>query len=1066
MKYPFLFPVLMFFSVAYASGQKLPNDELFYGQNVAPNAPSGEGDERIRVDLFSGKPVAGFPLFSYKGPGLRHELSLNYQGGGIQVSQVASNTGLGFTISTGSFIARAVRGLPDDGPYGFPNADTIPVNGTKQQRFAQYARYASESEDSQYDEYFFSAGGASGKFIFGKGGHVITIPDQRIKIEKTYTPSSFSPEPLDSCLNLSFKITLQNGVQYYFSDFDCSRFDYSTNANPNNKQYASSNWYLTRIVAPFNEDSIEFSYLARYHEFARDYAETAYSTVVHDSCATSMVHPEASNRIREMVLGSVSYPDGTLVTFNYDTIPRADLLTDYALKSMILSNAFSGSSYGYKFKYHYTDRYSRTRLPYKDYRDDGWAAVYGPYHYSLMLEAFYPYSGTDSLPGYTFIYSPSVLHPRLGVTDSWGFGTSLSTPFLPAIDPTDCSIAPGLRAPDIAFATGCSITGIELPAGGRITFDYELHSVKTGPAASRNIGGIRVRKMTSHDGLNHNNDLITEYRYVEEDGITSSGVMINEPVYTYTYRQLDIDGMNLWSYITPMPVKVMNDLTEGLTADIVVRSSVPLNDFKFIKGSPAAYRRVEEYEGGVTGFKKKNVYEFSVPADFPVPANLTSNTFPFPQYADVDVASGLPLSIRRYNASGILESKTLNEYRIDPIAFDNRYFRAVKVGIRHYPFSEYGDLSIARYYPYSAGIYHTKTREVTYYAHGDSTEYTTETVYDTVYQVPKRTITRNALHEPVEQRYYYPYEFNIPGAIDLLKSKGLVYTPLRTETWRMGGTPQLLDASVTDYDLYDGHPRPASLWQLTPDQVVNSGLWGSFDPEDLWGNQQFLTRKRSFDRYDRKGNLVQTTSGGIVNSYLFAYNHTAAVAGIGNAGYDDVAYSSFEDHGSGGWVIAGNAQATGSDFFTGQRSLELPFQGSVSRSGLDPSQKYVLTAWTNGSPFRATATTPAGSVTPAVTGMDTYRGWKLYRTEFTNATGIRVDFSFSTHKLDELRLIPEGAAITTRTFDPLSGMTSRTDESNHTVHYEYDRLGRIKYEKDSYGHILKAYDYQFQDRPY
>ncbi len=57
------------------------------------------------------------------------------------------------------------------------------------------------------------------------------------------------------------------------------------------------------------------------------------------------------------------------------------------------------------------------------------------------------------------------------------------------------------------------------------------------------------------------------------------------------------------------------------------------------------------------------------------------------------------------------------------------------------------------------------------------------------------------------------------------------------------------------------------------------------------------------------------------------------------------------------------------------------------------------------------------------------------------------------------------AMTTTYTYDPLIGMTSRTDQAGIKSYYEYDSFGRLESVKDDNGDIVKAYDYHYVPAP-
>jgi YD repeat-containing protein len=64
--------------------------------------------------------------------------------------------------------------------------------------------------------------------------------------------------------------------------------------------------------------------------------------------------------------------------------------------------------------------------------------------------------------------------------------------------------------------------------------------------------------------------------------------------------------------------------------------------------------------------------------------------------------------------------------------------------------------------------------------------------------------------------------------------------------------------------------------------------------------------------------------------------------------------------------------------------------------------------------------------------------------------------------VDEVRVYPVDAQISTYTYDPLIGLTSEADARNRFTFYEYDNFGRLKYIRDNDRNIIKRYDYVYQ----
>lgn len=65
-------------------------------------------------------------------------------------------------------------------------------------------------------------------------------------------------------------------------------------------------------------------------------------------------------------------------------------------------------------------------------------------------------------------------------------------------------------------------------------------------------------------------------------------------------------------------------------------------------------------------------------------------------------------------------------------------------------------------------------------------------------------------------------------------------------------------------------------------------------------------------------------------------------------------------------------------------------------------------------------------------------------------------------KLDEIRIVPKDAQMTTYTYEPLVGITSQCDPNNRVTYYEYDAMGRLKLIRDQDRNIIKTYQYNYK----
>jgi hypothetical protein len=65
-------------------------------------------------------------------------------------------------------------------------------------------------------------------------------------------------------------------------------------------------------------------------------------------------------------------------------------------------------------------------------------------------------------------------------------------------------------------------------------------------------------------------------------------------------------------------------------------------------------------------------------------------------------------------------------------------------------------------------------------------------------------------------------------------------------------------------------------------------------------------------------------------------------------------------------------------------------------------------------------------------------------------------------QIDDVRVFPTDALMTSYTYNPLVGKTSETDPSGRSIIYQYDGLNRLQTVRDQYNNILKQYDYEYQ----
>jgi len=247
---------------------------------------------------------------------------------------------------------------------------------------------------------------------------------------------------------------------------------------------------------------------------------------------------------------------------------------------------------------------------------------------------------------------------------------------------------------------------------------------------------------------------------------------------------------------------------------------------------------------------------------------------------------------------------------------------------------------------------------------------------------------------------------------------------------------------------------------VIPDRIYKLDIQSpvtNFQPFSFSGNTLSIdSRYRqmiSFDQYDGYNNIQQYTAlDQNPVTIIWDYTNTYPIAQVKNAALSDVAATSFEADGKGGWSFTGVPSVTGGAI-TGTQSYNLS-SGSLSKSGLTSGTKYIVSYWS-----KSTVTVGGGTQSNSITGK-TINGWTYHELTVTGTTSLSI--SGSTY-IDELRLYPVTAQMTTYTYAPLVGMTTVCDADNRITYYSYDGLGRLDRIKDQDGNIIKTFQYHFQN---
>ncbi|NDK57358.1 hypothetical protein [Pontibacter fetidus] len=149
-----------------------------------------------------------------------------------------------------------------------------------------------------------------------------------------------------------------------------------------------------------------------------------------------------------------------------------------------------------------------------------------------------------------------------------------------------------------------------------------------------------------------------------------------------------------------------------------------------------------------------------------------------------------------------------------------------------------------------------------------------------------------------------------------------------------------------------------------------------------------------------------------------------------------------------------------SEYKLGAQSLNMALIDHIAKKGLTAGS-YQLLYWKKNGAVIAKLN---GQLLPETVLKTDADGWELARITLPVAQATDELLLNGTGLLDELKLFPVDAFMTTYTYEPGLGLTSKTDPNQVTEYYEYDSFGRMKGIKDDQRNVLKSYQYHYQTR--
>jgi hypothetical protein len=383
---------------------------------------------------------------------------------------------------------------------------------------------------------------------------------------------------------------------------------------------------------------------------------------------------------------------------------------------------------------------------------------------------------------------------------------------------------------------------------------------------------------------------------------------------------------------------------------------------------------------------------------------------------------------------------------------------------------EITDFSWEFYYPIKGRAELSGTTEKNYSPTGIMSQTDVINTYNSDYLLSTST-TFKSNGDQIIVKNYYPDDYNnISQVIQDMKLRNMVSVLISTETWlkKSNNDEFLIAATINEFiELPNGEIKIKKIYKLECKEPVPQSVIGYQDPTILVRNSTYFKEQLNFN-YDASSYLIDVnTTGGEQSCKYFDYGQRVVTAEVVNASLPNTGYTSFETLEYGNWNYD-NSMIVSDDYATGKQCFRFPSSGTWITKTLTLSKPYILSFWSkNGTPFviiNHTTTT----LTPDKVIPHPNTGWTYYEYTVVGPCDLSVD-NTSIHinnpqpfYLDELRVYPKDARMTTTSYDLKVGKITECDANNRIIYFEYDALGRLRIVRDENKNVIKTYEYNFK----
>lgn len=1025
----------------------------------SPNAASLGAYGQVPVSEYSGVPNIQIPLHMVETDGFSMPVALNYHSAGFRIKDEASWVGLGWSLSAGGVITRSKRHKNDFGPNGFFRTTS--------------SRPCGNDVDQEPDMFFYNIGGKSGKFFMvgPSPGYVRYFNQDNMKIEYNN-------------LRESWTLTTGEGIIY---TFDTREYTHEKGVDQEGGTVAEetyvSTWYLTSIELAHGT-KITFSYNTSNNTKIISTSRTGTSDMVisyYPLYLTDVCCPVAHGLLKrvdswvtttvttnEVVLSQIDFPNGAITLHTGSRIDlkvasgtapakKLDSIRVYAGENVLKSFAFS-------YDYFVSDTFNTpdiaNRLRLRSVVEKTPAASFKPYtiNYSgnkmpakmdgsryldttgLLKSIVYPTGGYVN-----FVFEPHPLFPPF----STNTGARIQKIYV-----KDAADSFDVRRFEYIGARlmGKIMHGTIIP--------YSANTLLGGECCGMPVGmGVEITRQRNYSsdfsslGETINGNIVgydTVITWFGENGKNGKKVSCFENV-----APADPDYK---SGSVPIPVPLNTSNKNGTLRDEYEYKNN--NDtFVLVRRTRTTYGSANTITTAARRFAYDNCgWTYSITTENVRITNqvvwnydMTGNNplFVTTNYLYDDAANSLPTRILVTDSKG-QELRTTNYYAKQKSAQEggvyttmlNRNMISIVIDQEKARDSILTSKSITTYKDWFNNGKLLKPETVRFKKPGNYDADITMRFNEYDEHGNVLSMSKEA-GKPV--CYKWGYGSAYPTA-EVVNADSLPFTEVVIVGHNVG---QLLDLTTQNYQNFETFTSNTAQTYSFSVKVTPVMESGSFNGIVILRLMKTGSSTPLFERSYTSGNTYNETATLPSGTESYYFSASVYQPGTGTRyirlditssykktnSYHNWSYTSFED------AITNYAM----DAKTGKKSYKGVYMVSMKRK----PGRYIMSWWQK----------------PGTGGNWVYHEQIYNLTTSDNPPAGAGDLSAGANILvDEVRWYPQFAAMTTYTYEPQIGMTSKCDERNQVTYYEYDELRRLKLIRDHDGNIIKSFEYNYKNQ--